>query len=63
MRVSCGGATVRVRPIEVVSIGEELSVTETVKDEAPGLVGVPVMLPVAELRLSPVGRSPLTDQV
>jgi hypothetical protein len=35
-----------------------VSVTCTVKGNAPAVVGVPVMAPVTEFRLSPVGSEP-----
>jgi hypothetical protein len=47
-----------------VAEAEAESVTLTVKDEVPAVVGVPVIAPVAILRASPPGRVPdAIDQV
>ncbi len=47
-----------------VATAERLSVTRTVKLKEPLVVGVPLMVPLAEPRDNPVGREPpLTDQL
>ena len=46
-----------------VEVEPTLSVARMVKPGAPAVVGVPVMAPLAELRLSPPGSDPAdTDQ-
>ena len=45
-----GGVTVTVRSTEVVSVGEELSATEAVKDDTSTVFGAPVMDPDDESR-------------
>jgi hypothetical protein len=42
----------------VFAVGVAESVTVTVKFDVAGVVGTPVIAPVAELRISPAGRSP-----
>ena len=56
-----GGVTVSVSsPETTVRGGDEESVADTVNVEDPVEPGVPLMVPVAESRLRPVGRFPLT---
>jgi len=50
--------------VAVCAVGEEESLTCTVKDEEPACVGVPPIWPVDAFRLSPVGKDPeLIDQL
>ena len=61
---SVAGLMEMVRAFVAVCAGEEESVAFTVKLLAPAVVGVPLIVPVLELRARPAGREPtLTDQV
>lgn len=53
-------ATAIVDLTEAYWIGLPLSATCTVRVELPAVVGVPVTAPVAEFRLRPAGKEPLT---
>jgi len=44
--------------VDATWAGLQLSLTDTVKVEVPLTVGVPVMAPVADWRVSPEGRAP-----
>ena len=48
-----------VRSVVAESSGDEESVTATLNDDDPIVIGVPVMAPVAASRLSPLGRLPV----
>ena len=55
-----GGAIVMVSDLGAVCAGELLSVTLNVTESLEtAAVGVPVMAPVDEFKLSPAGREPL----
>jgi hypothetical protein len=50
--------------IVAVFVGVVASVTVTVKDDVPAVVGVPEITPVAATSASPPGRAPtVTDQL
>src|SRR5215813_10408075 len=53
-------ATVIEKPLDAEA--PTLSAARIVKLKGPDVVGVPVMAPVPESRLSPVGNDPVTDQ-
>jgi len=58
-RISSGaGVTEIVIGVDATWAGLQLSLTDTVKVEVPLTVGVPVMAPVADWRVSPEGRAP-----
>ena len=59
-----GGVIVIFRALLVVNCGLELSLTVTLKLGASAVVGVPIISPVSESRLSPAGSAPADrDQV
>lgn len=60
-----GGFTAMLRfAVAVFAVGVSESVTVTVKFDVPAVVGVPLIAPVLELSISPVGNDPVvTAQV
>jgi hypothetical protein len=54
---------VMLKDLVVVCVGDEESLTCTVKDDVPAAVGVPEIWPEEALRVSPAGKEPeLIDQ-
>jgi hypothetical protein len=42
-------------------VGEVLSVAETINENGPAVVGIPVIAPVDELKVKPSGSPALTE--
>lgn len=57
--VAWGATTDIVKAMLAVCAVELESTTVTLKEELPGVVGVPEMIPVLAARLSPAGSCPL----